>query len=604
MGLTTFEGAQAGGGAAAAAAAGGVSLGARSRNVASLARAGAYVSLAGMLLGFVGVLLPHPAQFNVPALVASECTTAVFAFVFLAFADRVPMWAVRLAPPLGTLQATAAVIFSGDPTSAYVLFYLWPCFYAFYFLSRLDGALNVALVIAGYGLAIAVTNPPPGDVSAGAANLTHHFVLLAGTLAIAGVMMHVLRTRVDRLWGRLVAAARTDLTTGLLNGTGGHEILATEIDRARMSAQRVALLSVNVVGLREIRGRYGHDAGDDLIREVGRLLDESTRRIDTVARSGDAEFTLVLPETDEHTAYLLAEQILARLRRTYRERSLPLRASVGVAAFPKHAAEAEALQHAAAAAAAVAGTLGSDRAVVYTLDLESVGSSEGSRTMGERRAHLSTVLSLAEVLDMRDQRFASHSVRGQPVLRDDRAGARPARGADRAPADGRHRPRHRQGGAVGLDPGQAGAAVTGGMGRGPQAPRAGRPDPRCARAHRHPGLDPRSARAARRPRLPAGHLGRRDPAGVAHPRGRRVLRRDHERASLQDGEAPDGGDRRARALQRKPVRRGRRRRSGPRARPERLERPARLIGGGLSARARRVRGARRRPAPPPARPRT
>ena len=101
--------------------------------------------------------------------------------------------------------------------------------------------------------------------------------------------------------------------------------------------------------------------------------------------------------------------MLARIRRTYRERALPLQAGIGVASFPKHAADAEVLQQAAAAAASVAATLGSDRAVVYNPDLEGVGGSDRSREMGERRTHLSTVLSLAEVLDLRDGRFASHS---------------------------------------------------------------------------------------------------------------------------------------------------------------------------------------------------
>src|SRR3954470_20507515 len=104
MGLAIFEGAQSGErSSAAAAAAGGGLHGSttRSGQVAPLARAGAYVSLAGMLLGFVGVLLPHPAQFNVAALIASECFTVVFSLYFLAFADKVTMWQVRLAPPIG-----------------------------------------------------------------------------------------------------------------------------------------------------------------------------------------------------------------------------------------------------------------------------------------------------------------------------------------------------------------------------------------------------------------------------------------------------------------------------------------------------------------------
>ena len=411
MGLPIFEGAEAGYGVTAAAVRGSPSQSsANARHVAPLARAGAYVSLAGMVLGFVGVLLPHPDQFNVPALIASEIFTCIFAVGFLVFADRVPMWCIRLAPPIGTLQATGAVIFSGDPTSAYALFYLWPCFYAFFFLSRRDAVANVLLMAVGYTIAIIVTDPSLTFAPSAPENLTHHFVLLAGTLIIAGLMMHVLRTRVDRLWERLLGAARTDLLTGLLNAVGVHEILATEVDRARMNTQRVALMTVQIVGMREINRSHGHDSGDDLLREIGRLLDDSTRRIDTVARTGGTEFVIVLPETDEHTGFLLGEQILTRLRRTYRERSLALTGSIGIAAFPKHAANADALIQASTSSAKAAAALGSDRAVVYSDDLEAISTEDPSRTMNERRTHLSTVLSLAEVLDLRDSRFASHSM--------------------------------------------------------------------------------------------------------------------------------------------------------------------------------------------------
>ena len=408
MGLSIFEGAEAGQGAAAAAVRGNPGSTADSQRTAPLARAGAYVSMAGMVLGFVGVLLPHPQQFNIPALIASEVFTGIFAVGFLLFAERVPMWVIRTAPPIGTLQATAAVIFSGDPTSAYALFYLWPCFYAFLFLSRRDGVLNLLLMAVGYATAILVTEPPTASSADG--NLTHHFVLLAGTLAIAGAMIHILRTRIDALWERLVGAARTDLLTGLLNGVGIHEIAANEIDRARMNTHRVALMTVRVAGLKDLNKRHGHVAGDDLLREMSRLLDESTRRIDTVGRTGGSEFSIVLPETDEHTGFLLGEQILNRVRRTYRERSLPVSLSIGVAVFPKHAADTDALILASGSGAKAAAALGSDRTVVYSGDLEGIGEEEPGGTPTDRRTHLSTVLSLAEVLDLRDSRFASHSM--------------------------------------------------------------------------------------------------------------------------------------------------------------------------------------------------
>lgn len=410
MGLSIFEGAGADRDEVGAAVMGSQSPDGRGQQVAPLARAGAYVSLAGVVLGCLGVLLPHPAQFDVVALLAVQAVSLIFALAFLSFADQVPMSSVRLAPALGIVQVTAGVIFSGDPVGAYATFYLWPSFYAFYFLSRRDAALTVAFLGLCYGSAIVYmegTGPPSG-LTAG--DLTHQFVLIVGSLAIAGAMITGLRSRANGLWTRLSAAARTDMLTGLLNESGLVEVLATEIERAKPDAQRVAILEVRVGGIGDLSKRLGHSAGDETLREVGRLLDESTRRIDVVGRTGAAEFAVVLPETDEHTGYLLAEQILGRLRRTYRERAISLRASIGIAAYPKHGVSAEELVLAATAAAQVGEKLGSDRAVVYSPDVDGAMEQSTGSTPVEGRVHLNTVLSLAEVLDLRDARTASHSM--------------------------------------------------------------------------------------------------------------------------------------------------------------------------------------------------
>lgn len=410
MGLPMFEGADADRDEIGSAAMGTISSDQRGRQVAPLIRAGAYVSWAGAGLGLVGVLLPHPAEFNVAALLAVQIIMSVWALVFFIYADRLPMWTVQLAPAFGVLQTTAGVIFSGDPTGAYATFYLWPCFYTFYFLPRLTSALTVGFLAICYGAAIFLMSSGDTGVGPTLGDLTHQFVLTVGSLAVAGIMITALRTRVNRLWTRLSTAARTDMLTGLLNDQGLDEVLATEIERAKPSAQRVGLLSVQLGGIGKLSKELGHMASERAIKEIGHLLDESTRRIDTVGRVGAAEFAVVLPETDEHTGFLLAEQILARIRRTYREREGGLKASIGVAAYPKHAVTAEELLAASSSAGAVGEKLGSDRAVVYSAEVEDAVAADAGVAPKESRVHLTTVLSLAEVLDLRDARNASHSM--------------------------------------------------------------------------------------------------------------------------------------------------------------------------------------------------
>ncbi len=315
------------------------------------------------------------------------------------------MTAVRLAPAAGIVQVTLAVIFSGDALGAYATFYLWPCFYAFYFFSRTDSMLTVGFLGLCYGPTLVLMNS--GSASVG--DLTHQFVLVVGSLAIAGLMMQALRDRVNGLWTSLSAAARTDMLTGYRNRQGLVETLATEIERARPEANRIGLLSVRIGGIGKLSKEQGHETADSVLKEIGRLLDESTRRIDTVGRVDAAEFAIVLPETDEHTGFLLSEQILTRIRRTYRERNLNLRVSLGVSSFPKHGVRAEDLMQAADSAAQVAETLGADRAVVYSADVDDALAAETGTDPKDGRMHLATVLSLAEVLDLRDERNALHS---------------------------------------------------------------------------------------------------------------------------------------------------------------------------------------------------
>ncbi|HET6831623.1 MAG TPA: diguanylate cyclase [Solirubrobacterales bacterium] len=404
-----FEGANTGTGAGAAAIDPGYGQRSDSREVAPLARAGAYVSLAGMGLGILGVLLPHPDYFDVQSMLLVQASTGLFAAFFLIFANRVPMWLVRLTPAMGILQVTAGVYFTNDPTSAFSLFYLWPCFYAFYFLPRIDAVADVIFLGLCYGGAMVVMAGSDHAVETEPGVLTYQFVVTVGSLAVAGLMLHALRTRVNRLWGSLSSAARTDLLTGFVNSHGINEILTNEIERARINTQRVGLVAVHLSGLRQLNKEFGYEAGDEVLRQLARMLDESTRRIDTVGRTGASEFVIALPQTDEHTGFLLAEQILTRMRRAYRERGFNLSASLGVAVFPKHASNVDELLQATTAATNAAMALGSDRVVVYSPDLEGAIEGEGVSMPGEGRAQLGTVLSLAEVLDLRDEDNASHS---------------------------------------------------------------------------------------------------------------------------------------------------------------------------------------------------
>ena len=70
------------------------------------------------------------------------------------------------------------------------------------------------------------------------------------------------------------------------------------------------------------------------MRRVASLLEESTRIMDVVARSGGEEFAIVLPETDQHRAFLFAEELLDSVRKGFSGAQFELTASIGVATSP------------------------------------------------------------------------------------------------------------------------------------------------------------------------------------------------------------------------------------------------------------------------------
>jgi diguanylate cyclase (GGDEF)-like protein/putative nucleotidyltransferase with HDIG domain len=372
-----------------------------------IALAQAYLGAGAAVIGALGVLLPHPYYFNVPAILAVDLTALLWAMWMFRTAGRIPFWFLRLGPALATVMTSVAVHFSGDATSGYALFYVWVGLYVFYFpISNKDAALNVVWALANYALVIAITpiNPPGGSHV-----VVHHFVITVGTLVTAATLLTYLRGRVEKLLSRLTDAARTDPLTGLPNRVALHEVLENELERAKPESRPVSLVMLDLDRFKRVNESLGLSAGDRTLRRVSSLLDDAGRRIDFVSKSGGEEFAIVLPETTQHQAFLFAEELLDKIRATSAGPGINLSASAGVAVFPDHGADMATLTAAADRALHAAKALGRDRAVIYSPEVTNVLGAVTGRRNVETQAHLATVLSLAEALDQRDSGTAKHS---------------------------------------------------------------------------------------------------------------------------------------------------------------------------------------------------
>jgi diguanylate cyclase (GGDEF)-like protein len=160
----------------------------------------------------------------------------------------------------------------------------------------------------------------------------------------------------------------TDELTGLFNRRRFDEVLDTEVERAKRFAQPMALVLLDIDDFKQVNDTYGHQQGDVVLREVGRVLRESCREIDEPARYGGEELAVVLPGTDLHGAYLLAERVRQgveslKLPLMVAEGDIQVTASLGVAALPESADDQDGLVAAADAAMYDAKRAGKNRAM-------------------------------------------------------------------------------------------------------------------------------------------------------------------------------------------------------------------------------------------------
>ena len=114
---------------------------------------------------------------------------------------------------------------------------------------------------------------------------------------------------------QLRALADTDGLTGLVNRRHFDELLEKELLRTRRSKSPVSLLMLDIDRFKAFNDTYGHQAGDDCIRQVAEVLKRGARRpADVVARYGGEELCVILPDTREEGAHQLAEQLREAVR--------------------------------------------------------------------------------------------------------------------------------------------------------------------------------------------------------------------------------------------------------------------------------------------------
>jgi diguanylate cyclase (GGDEF)-like protein len=226
-----------------------------------------------------------------------------------------------------SVAVTAGVVAAdgGAESPLMVLFLLPVVFAALSYPLPSVAAVGAVSELTLVGVGTAVGQPDPSRLT-----------IFATSLGVVAVLCAWQAELADRRRRELALVSRADPLTGCLNRRGFEERLAAELDEGLRAGRPLALVMFDLDGFKEINDTQGHAAGDELLCWTVKTIQDTIRPMDSVGRLGGDEFVVLLPASGRSGALSVAERI--------REALAPrVAATPGVAAFPTHGIEAEAL---------------------------------------------------------------------------------------------------------------------------------------------------------------------------------------------------------------------------------------------------------------------
>lgn len=206
-------------------------------------------------------------------------------------------------------------------------------------VSVLPFATNVAVFpITAEGQtigALAVEHPGGGRIERRVVGMVSQFAAHGG-LALENAW----------LYQQVQRQAETDALTGVANRRTFESALERELSRAARNGEQLTLAMFDIDHFKNLNDTYGHQAGDEVLKKVAAALIEASRDFDTPARYGGEEFAVILPSCSTRESLAVAE----RLRKSISEiedAPIDITASAGVASFPTHGGDMDALIKAA-----------------------------------------------------------------------------------------------------------------------------------------------------------------------------------------------------------------------------------------------------------------
>ncbi len=127
-----------------------------------------------------------------------------------------------------------------------------------------------------------------------------------------------------------------DALTGLYNHRYFQEFMDKEMNRAKRYGYLVSLIMLDIDYFKRINDTYGHLEGDEVLRSIGKNIQQSIRTSDTATRYGGEEFAIILPQTDSRGAVVLAERLrkmVEKLKIKINDQIVKVTISVGITTY-------------------------------------------------------------------------------------------------------------------------------------------------------------------------------------------------------------------------------------------------------------------------------
>ncbi|QNI36080.1 GGDEF domain-containing protein [Edaphobacter albus] len=275
----------------------------------------------GAAMLIIGANLPNLGRVRYPQPIAGVLVMTGVLMLHQSFAELLERKAILLRVQCGLVAAitVALVYFSLFPSRSSVpiaalhvvegLLYLLVAVLVFRFSGKETAPVGwfTALALAIYGLILFLKAASDGDhrsAAAMAALMLMACLVTTVVTAFGFLSLSTTKLRLELLW-----RAQVDDLTGLLNRWALKRMALREIQRCRRAEHCLSLITMDLDGLKTINDAQGHSCGDVVLQAVSGVLQETVRANDSIARIGGDEFCVLLPDTCQEEAVLVAERL-------------------------------------------------------------------------------------------------------------------------------------------------------------------------------------------------------------------------------------------------------------------------------------------------------